>query len=357
MTSETAVTLRRSTLLALIGLALVAVALPPFAQSATNPAIRKPVVASTLTMEQIRALGDNEPIEFQGRITTKAQVRADLMKFKPLADAWVQQRLGQSMGKLQKMNTDLETAHQTKIRAETMKAGALVAKIMQGVKKESPPPPCTSPHLDQVFSPIISPGIPITAMGTCFGPQGGSIKFEGQFPGGALQPTVTAWGNKVVGTTIPYNLTKIADHKVWVSVTTQDGKTSNKVSVDYYGKRSVKLLKAGDTTPICSMAADANDCDPVDGRTFDAVHFNSIDLSNDQGTDKIKASLKNGWVLKEREFEANTWGLGGPLASPATLPMGKSDFQQAISFAVQPATYLRFYTLLFIEGPEGVSHK
>ena len=86
----------------------------------------------------------------------------------------------------------------------------------------------------------------------------------------------------------------------------------------------MKAISAGDPTliPVCSMGADINDCDPVQGRTFDGVHSNTIDICDDTGMDKVKVSLKNGWVLKSKEWEVGNWPAGGGanITYPSALP-------------------------------------
>lgn len=343
---------RRSALWASIGVALLA-APPLFAQSAAgSAAVRKPVAASTLTRDQIRALGDDEPVEVQGRITTKAQMRAELARFKPQADAWAQQAAAESEGRLQQVRAELESVRKRKIGEEKARASATLAGLLAAkVQAEQ----ICGPYLEQVFSTTIGPGVPVTAVGTCFGSQKGTIRIEGQFPGGALLPDVTAWGDKAAGAVLPEGLTGIADHKVYISLTTPEGKTSNKVAVDFYATRDAKFLKAADTTPVCSLAADINDCDPVPGRTFDGIHGNIIGGS--QGTDRVKATLKNGWTLKERVLSHSSWGLGTGTASFGNNPVGQSNFDQRIDFSAPGATRLHLISRLIIEGPVGLPHE
>ena len=68
-------------------------------------------------------------------------------------------------------------------------------------------------------------------------------------------------------------------------------------------------------------------------------------------------SLKNGWVLRDKEWEVGTgWPGGG--ASPLTYPVGASntDVTSELSSSV-PFGYIRFYVIFLAEGPKGVSHK
>jgi hypothetical protein len=103
------------------------------------------------------------------------------------------------------------------------------------------------------------------------------------------------------------------------------------------------------------MGGDINDCDPSPGRTFDGVHANTIDISPDTGTDKVKVSLKNGWVLRDKEWEVGNWLAGG--GATLTYPVGAANTDVTMHFLVNPAGYIRYYAIFLIEGPRGVSHK
>ena len=156
---------------------------------------------------------------------------------------------------------------------------------------------------------------------------------------------------------IPDSLSGLREQDAMVSVVRSDGSASNKTTVHFVPILEMKTLSAGDAAliPVCSMGADINDCDPVPGRTFDGAHSNTVDITDDTGTDKVKVSLKNGWVLRDKEWEVGHWLAGGDAS--LTYPVGASNTDVTMSFFVHPFGYIRFYAIFLIEGPKGVSHK
>jgi hypothetical protein len=349
-----------------VAAAPLATAAPPTPTPAPRLAIKKPVAVKSLSKEQLQALGDNDPVEIDGKTITKAQARADMLKLKPQADAWVRQKTAGAESRFQTRSGEFGAAQKTKLDAENVKATAAVARLRQSLEQAPTPTPkpeqkgpCT-PHIASLSngSNPVYPGMSaFLAGGSCFGGQQGTLKIEGQFPGGALKVMISLWKDNLVIVSIPANVSGAPDQTAMVSVVTADGKTSNKLNVPFVALRELRLLKSSDTTPVCSMGADINDCDPEQGRTFDGVHSNTIDLTDDHGLDKVKVFLKNGWVLHSEEFEVGNWGIGGGATSQFASVKGKSTADIGYGFHVHPFGYIRFYSLVYIEGPVGVSHK
>ena len=329
--------------------------------------LKKPVALKTLSKEQIKALGDNDPIDVDGKVTTKAQALADLQRLKPQAEAWAAQKASASMAKFQKMSGDFAAGQKSRVDANNIRATAAAAQLRQAIEQQQkedkkPPTPCAGPHIASVStgSNPIYPGMAaFLAGGACFGAQQGSgkLRFEWMSDGGSFTPPVTLWNDHLVMISIPDSLTGLREQDAHVSIVRSDGSTSNKITVHFTPLLEMKTLSAGDPTliPVCSMGADINDCDPVQGRTFDGVHSNTVDITDDHGTDKVKVSLKNGWVLRSREWEVGNWATGG--GATINFPVGVSNADVTMGFHVHPFGYIRFYSIFFIEGPRGVSHK
>ena len=327
--------------------------------------LKKPVALRTLTKEQIQALPDDAPVEIDGKITTRSQARADIQRIKPQADAWVAQKLAASMARFQQMSGDFAAVQKRKIDSNNIRALAAVAQLRQSIEQKADdkkPTPCAGPHIASVStgSTAIYPGMAaFLAGGACFGSQqgGGKLRFEWLSDGGSYTPPVTLWNDRLVMVSIPDSLAGLREQDGTVSVVRADGSTSNKMTVHFVPLLELKPIYAGDPAliPVCSMGADINDCDPVQGRTFDGVHSNTLDISDDHGTDKVKVALKNGWVLREREWEVGNWLTGG--GANIVYPVGVAHTDVSMNFSVHPFGYIRFYSIFFIEGPKGVSHK
>ena len=168
-------------------------------------AAKKPVVLKTLTKEQIKALPDNDPIDVGGRITTKAQVVADVLRIKRRADGGVAKNGSAALASLQRTMADFASAQKTRIESNNIKALAAVAALRQQVeqqKTDTKPTPCAAPHLASVSagSGGIYPGMAAFLVGgACFGPQQG---------GGKLR---LAWASDAGGPTPPSRSGTICD--------------------------------------------------------------------------------------------------------------------------------------------------
>lgn len=322
--------------------------------------LRGPVSANTLSKEQIRALGENEQVEFRGKITTKAQIKADLLRLKPQADAELRQKLAGSMAKFQRMSADLAAKQKAEIQSQKSRVMAEASRLLPGSGISGLDLDTVgllnAPQLKNVGVLDVQPGDTLLASASYLGNQPGSVKLEGQFPGGALSLTVDSWKNTLLVATLPGGLTGVPHHTAYLSVTRPDGKTSNKIPVPFVATTEMKFLKSGDITAICSQAADVNDCDPVEGRTFDGVHINTIDFTPDTGTDKMRVKLKNGWVLREADA-VKTSVFGSDQTLSPGFPFGQSEFDAKMNFSVAPISSLHFYVLFFVEGPVGLSYK
>src|SRR5712692_6821908 len=246
-----------------------------------TPTARKPVALKSLTKEQIKALPDKEPIEIDGKVTTKTQIIADIQKVKPQADAWHAQQLSAAIGRFEKASSEFRARQKGKLEGDNIAAIAAVSKLRQEIeaedqkKQDKKPTPCAGPHIVNVSvgSGAIYPGMAaFLAGGTCFGSQQGTLRIEGQFPGGALTPPISFWKDSLVIVAIPANISGVPDQRAYVRVVRANGASSNPVPVAFMGTRETKLLPAGDTIQICSSNALINDCSPTAGQTFDGVH-------------------------------------------------------------------------------------
>jgi len=339
---------------------------PPSPTPAPRVVLKKPIALKSLSKEQIKALGDNEPIEVAGKTTTKAQARAELAKHKATSDAWIKQQLAGDEGRFQKRSADYAAARKSKLDAENVKATAAVARLRQALEQAKTPTPAPSgkipctpkiTSLSNGSNPIYPGMAAFLAGGGCFGNQQGSLRIEGQFQGGSLTNQISLWNDHLVIVAIPANVTGAPDQTALVSVVRADGTASNKLSVPFVANRELKRLKSNEVTVVCSFGADINDCDPVSGRTYDGGHGNTVDLSPDNGSDKVKIFLKNNWVLHSQEFVQGSWGFGGH-GSKGAFPAGQSgNLDITYGFSVDPFSYVRSYSLIYAEGPAGVPHK
>jgi hypothetical protein len=350
------------------GLSAAVLALSPaLAAADVKPAAsaKTPILLKSLTKEQIKRLGDDDPIDVGGRVTTKAQTLAEIRRLKPQTDVWVAQKASAAAARFQKAGLELASSQKARIESNNIKALAAVAALRQQVeqqKTDPKPTPCAGPHLSSVStgSTAIYPGMAaFLAAGACFSAQqgNGKLRIEWISDGGSYSPPVTLWNDHLVMVTIPDSLTGLKEQDALVSIVRSDGSASNKATVHFVPLLDTKTIYANDgaLVPVCSMGADINDCDPSQGRTFDGVHANTVDITDDTGTDKVKVSLKNGWVLKDKEWEVGNWLSGG--GASITYPVGQASTDVTMHFFVHPFGYVRFYAIFLIEGPRGVGHK
>ena len=127
-------------------------------------ALKKPLVLKTLTKEQIKALPDTDPIDVDGKITTKSQALADLQKIKPQAEAWAAQKASAALARFQKTSADFAAGQRTRIDSNNIRALAAVAQLRQQVEQKTDdkkPTPCPGPHIASVStgSSAIYPGM------------------------------------------------------------------------------------------------------------------------------------------------------------------------------------------------------
>lgn len=326
---------------------------------------KRPVVAKSLTREQIKALGDHEPVDVDGRVMTKGQAKQEIQKAKVQAEAWHQQQMATGQARLERVSAEFRAKEKARVETENIKAAASVAKLRQvlesPVKKEKTPTPCGNPHIADVStgSNAMYPGMSaFLAGGSCFGKQEGKLVIAWQLDGGTMNPPphISLWNDHLIVVSISPDVKGVRDQNVDVYVQTADGKNSNKVSVKFLAARDTKLLPSGDTIQICSSEADANDCDPTPGQTFDGVHANSIDFTPDYGVDRIKFNLKNGWKLHSKDWTFGEWLTGGT-AGVGSFPVGQDKADITINFRVHPIGYIRYHLWAYIEGPVGVKYK
>ncbi len=84
-----------------LALAVLSLLLPCAGLSAAGtPRVKAPVKFSSLTKQQLASLGDNDPIEFNGKVTTKSALLAPLRNARAEPDAEVKIKLARATSKL-----------------------------------------------------------------------------------------------------------------------------------------------------------------------------------------------------------------------------------------------------------------
>ncbi|MDL2716763.1 MAG: hypothetical protein PT977_03325 [Acidobacteriota bacterium] len=345
---------------ALAGLALVFSFTPP--ATAQAPRVKAPVPFSSLTKAQLQTLGDNDPIEFQGKVTTKATLLAPLRNARVEADAELKIKLAQSASKLETLKVRSASLHSQQVgRSRTLVTGEL-AKLKQFIPPapKATPTPCAGPVVAGVIG-LVTPNSDVLVLGHCFGTQQGSASLQGNF--GNVNLIIIEWHDGGIGLHIPSSLSggpdQLGFEGAQIVIATANGQHPPVAPrVDFHAAREHRLLAAHEVKTQCSIQADINNCDPVAGRTLDAAHSNTIDVTSDTGDDTLSADLKNGWVIVEQTIDSIS---KGNFISPCTVsaePIPASPtghFSLRYHFNVSPFQYCRTVVLLYAEGPVGTS--
>lgn len=181
-------------------------------------------------------------------------------------------------------------------------------------------------------------------------------------------------------------ITGIGDQTGLLIVRDGEGWQSNTLAVDFTAAREVKVLPSDDVE-LVSCGRDGNwDCciadtivneDPPShttvfgdtivagcpapaGASFSGLHQNDWGaVGNDEGIDKFRISLSNGWVIESIQFEDEPSEAGEANAFQATLnsPAGRSTWEEAIEWWVTPNDDIHYRATVFITGPRGTSHR
>ena len=344
-----------------VALAVIALAFsftPP--ATAQAPRVKAPVPFSSLTKAQLQALGENDPIEFHGKVTTKGALLAPLKNARVEADAELKIKLAQSDSKLQTLKARSAALHvQMLDRSRSLISGEL-AKLRIAPTPGPKPTPCAGPVVAGVIG-LVTPNSDVLVLGHCFGTQQGSAALQGNFGNVAL--IIIEWHDGGIGLHIPSNLSGAADQYgiegAQIVVTTSGGQTPPVAPrVDFKALRDHRVLEAHEVSTQCSIQADINNCDPTAGRTLDAAHSNTVDVTSDTGADTLSGNLKNGWVITDQQI---TYTSKGNFISPCavtfdpvpTTPTG--NFSLHYHYDVSPFQYCRTVVLLYAEGPLGTS--
>jgi hypothetical protein len=328
--------------------------------AAQAPRVKTPVPFSSLSKEQLAKLGDNDPIEFHGKVTTKSALLAPLKTARVESDAELKIKLAQAASKLQTLKARSATLQQARVdKSKALLSGEL-AKLRIAPTPAPKPTPCAGPVVAGVIG-LVTPGSDFLVLGHCFGTQPGTVSLQTTI--GTFPLIIAEWHDNGIGVHIKSTLEGGPDQYgiegAQIIVTTLNNQSpAVPPRVDFMAARDHRVLEAHEVTTQCSIQADINNCDPTAGRTLDASHSNTVDVTSDTGADTLSGNLKNGWVIKEQTI---TMISKGNFISPCEVhadpipstPTG--NFSLHYSFSVSPFQYCRTVVLLYAEGPVGTS--
>jgi hypothetical protein len=351
---------RRQTLVPLAVASLALALCPTSPAAAQAQRVKAPVRFSALTKADLRKLGDNEPFEFQGKVTTKAALLAPLRNARAETDAELKIKLAEAASKLQTLKARSAAFHLQQLdRSKSLVTGAL-AKLRVVPTPGPKPTPCGSPVVSGVIG-LVTPNSDVLVLGHCFGTQQGTASLQGNF--GNVNLIVIEWHDGGIGLHIPSNLSggpdQLGFEGAQIVIATANGQHPPQAPrVDFHAAREQRILEAREVKTQCSFQADINNCDPTPGRTLDAAHSNTVDITSDTGSDTVSGSLKNGWVVVDQTITMTS--KGNPISpcevSHDAIPAPpSSSFNIHYGFNVSPFQYCRTVVLLYAEGPVGTS--
>jgi hypothetical protein len=332
------------------------------AADAQAPRVKPTVKFSALTKVDLQKLGDNDPFEFHGQVTTKAALLAPLRNARAETDADLKIKLAQAASKVQTLKARSAALHVQDVEHSRTLVGAGLAKLKQFFPPipKATPTPCAGPVVAGVIG-LVTPNSDVLVLGHCFGTQQGTASLQGNF--GSVALNIIEWHDAGIGAHVPSNLSGAADQYgiegAQIVVTTAGGQTPPVAPrVDFKALRDHRVLEAHEVSTQCSIQADINNCDPTVGRTLDASHSNTVDVTSDTGADTLSGNLKNGWVITDQEIAYTSKGnFFSPCAvtfDPVpTTPTG--NFSLHYHYDVSPFQYCRTVVLLYAEGPAGTS--
>jgi hypothetical protein len=345
-------------------------------------ASRKPIKIQGMTKQQIAQIPDDQPVEFLGKVSTKRELNSKRAQMETSVKAKLQQFEMASKAELERLRSSIRARQRSRIeRGNAAARNALQKQKMSGGGAGSEEAPgtgpqkrvtpgggtplggidnlgkiCLKPTLKAMFG-VPAPGAALAILGCGFGSQPGQVKLKGQFPGGELLLSGLQWSHGGIGGTVPA-ISAVPDQPIKIQVQTSKGELSNEFSSQFDATDDMQVIPADAVTTTCSDESDDDDCDPVSGRTLDASHWTGLDYSNDDGKDKVKGSLKNGWVLDHWSMKESWQGLNGANANdPQGFSKGATSFNVSVSWTVGPGTHLGYWLKLYATGPEGIAFK
>ncbi len=324
------------------------------------PRLRVPVKFTALSKDQLVSLADDAPIEINGKVTTKAALLAPLKNARAEADAELRMKLAQAGPHLQALKVRSAALHRQQIDRSKSLVSAAIAQIRIVPTPGPKPTPCATPVVAGVIG-LVTPDSDVLVLGHCFGTQQGSAALQGNF--GSVALIVREWHDSGIGLHVPSTLAGAADQYgiegAQIVVTTATNQSpAVPPRVDFKAARDHRVLEAYEVKTDCSPGADINNCDPTAGRTLDASHSNTVDVTSDHGSDVVSGKLKNGWVVVDQQI---TMVSKGNFFSPCEVfhdPIPSSptgNFSLHYGFNVSPFQYCRTMVLLYAEGPLGTS--
>jgi hypothetical protein len=327
---------------------------------AQAPRVKPTVKFSALTKADLLKLGDNDPFEFHGQVTTKSALLAPLRNARAETDAELKIKLAAAMSKLETLKARSASLQRQQVDRSKALVQAELAKLRVAPTPGPKPTPCAGPVVAGVIG-VVTPDSNVLVLGHCFGTQQGSASLQGNFGNAPL--IVIEWHDNGIGLHVPSALQGGPDQYglegAQIVVTTAGGQSpSVPPRVDFKAAREHRVLEAREIRTQCSAAADINNCDPTAGRTLDASHSNTVDVTSDTGEDVVSANLKNGWVIVDQQV---TLVSKGNFISPCTNSFDTVPAQPTANFSlkyhydVSPFQYCRQMVLLFAEGPIGTS--
>ncbi len=164
--------------------------------AAATPRLKAPVKFSSLTKQQLASLGDNDPIEFNGKVTTKSALLAPLRNARAESEAEVKIKLARATSKLATLKVQSANLQRAQIdKSRSLLSGAL-AKLRIAPTPAPKPTPCAGPVVAGVIG-LVMPDSDVIVLGHCFGTQQGTASLQtsiGNFP-----LIVTEWYDNGLG--------------------------------------------------------------------------------------------------------------------------------------------------------------
>ncbi len=339
-----------------VGAALAA----PAAAQAPRP--RVPVKFTALSKDQLLKLADDEPIEINGRVTTKSALLAPLKNARAETDVELRVKLAQAASRLEGLKARSATLqHQQVDRSKSLITSELAKlRAIPTLTPKATPTPCAGPVVAGVIG-LVTPNSDVLVLGHCFGTQQGSASLQGSF--GSVNLIVIEWHDGGIGLHVPSTLSGATDQLGFegaqIVVATANGQSPPvPPRIDFHAAREHRVLEAREVQTSCSPRADINNCDPTAGRTLDAAHSNTIDITSDTGHDRLTGELKNGWVVVDQLVSSVSKGnpISPCVVNGEQIPASHTGhIDLHYSFDVSPFQYCRTIVLLYAEGPVGTS--
>jgi hypothetical protein len=246
---------------------------------------------------------------------------------------------------------------------------------LQAVVGGPPTPSCATPKISQISAaPPLDPGDEVILNGCGFGAanQGSELRLVGNFPGGYAKFKASVWHDDAIKAVLDPTLKGALDQPdTKLQVVRGDLKLSNQLPIAFRAARDVVLVE-WDKTITLACGGDKsdghfNDCRiPFQGPglsipmpsdfTMAGIHWvNDSDLDN-QGTDEISLTLKNGYKTCGYGWE---WWYQYPGTGFASIPQGYADGRTSLKIRMDwgfTQEGMQFHVDVYAIGPAGIPY-